>query len=188
MQTLEFTKEALARSTKAVTLRPQVGQYTHKNSAVIENGTRCRVHEKHLDMIVDVPPSIGGGGEGPSPGTLVRSALTSCIAIGVKLWAARADIQIDYIDVQLEADADARGEMGVDDDIAPGFLVTRLIIAVRSNAPKKDVEAVIARSLKYSPLYDIYTNEQNIAMTYDIANGDYPDLGGSYSDGELRYA
>ena len=188
MQTLEFTKTALARSTKAVTLRPQKGQYTHTNSAVIENGTACFVREKKFQMLVDVPPSIGGGGAGPTPGTLVRSALTSCIAIGVKLWAARADMQIDYVDVQLEADVDARGEMGVDDDIAPGFLVTRLIISVRTNAPKEDVEKVITRSLKYSPLFDIYSNPQNIALTLDIAKNDDQDFGGAYSDEKLRYA
>lgn len=172
MQTLEFTKEALARSTKAVTMRPSVGQYTHKNSAVIDSGTRCRVREKHLDMIVDVPPSIGGGGEGPTPGTLMRSALTSCIAIGVKLWAARADMHIDYVDVQLEADVDARGEMGVDDDIAPGFLDMRLTISVRSDAPAKEVEALIERSLKYSALFDVISNEQKIELTLEIANAD----------------
>ncbi len=172
MQTLEFTRDALARSTKAVTMRPAIGQYTHTNSAVIENGTLCHVREKHLDMVVDVPPSIGGGGAGPTPGALVRSALTSCIAIGVKLWAARADIKIDYVDVQLEADVDARGEMGVDDKIAPGFLDTRLTICVRTNAPREDIEDVIARSLKYSPLFDIYSNEQKIHMNLEIANAD----------------
>jgi len=172
MQSMEFTKEALERSTKAVTMRPGVGQYTHKNSAIIENGTACLVQEKKFNMIVDVPSSIGGGGNGPTPGALVRSALTSCIAIGVKLWAARADIQIDFVDVQLEADVDARGEMGVDDDIAPGFLDTRLKISARSSAPADEVEAVIARSLKYSPLFDIFSNEQNIRLTLDIAEAD----------------
>ena len=188
MQSMEFTRDALARSTKAVTLRPQVGQYTHTNSAVIESGTQCFVKEKHLQLIVDVPPSIGGGGAGPTPGALVRSALTSCVAIGVKLWAARADMIIDYVDVQLEAEVDARGEMGVDDEIAPGVRHTRLKISVRSNESREDVEDVIARSLKYSPLYDIYSNPQEIDMTLDIANREYPDLGGAYSDGELRYA
>lgn len=183
MQTLEFTRDALARSTKAVTLRPAKGQYTHKNSAVIESGTQCRVREKHVDMIVDVPPSIGGGGAGPTPGTLVRSALSSCIAIGVKLWAARADIHIDYVEVQLEADVDSRGEMGVDDDIAPGFRHTRLTISVRTNAPREDVEDLIARSLKYSALYDIYSNPQKIDMNLEIANADQ-----FIAEGTLSYA
>lgn len=169
MQTINYTKEALARSTKAVTLRPSRGQYTHLNSAAIADGTVCTVQEKKLQMMVDVPPSIGGLGAGPTPGALMRSALTSCIAIGVKLWAARADILIDYVNVSLEADVDARGELGVDDAVAPGFLDMRLKISVRSPAPAAEVKAVIERSLKYSPLFDVCTNEQKFHLTLDIA-------------------
>lgn len=172
MQTLEFTRDALARSAKAVTMRPSVGQYTHKTSAIIHGGTKCRVREKHLDMEVDVPASIGGGGEGPTPGALMRGALTSCIAIGVKLWAARADVKIDFVDVQMEADVDARGELGVDDDVAPGILDSRITIFIRSNAPAEAIEDIIARSLKYSPLYDVYSNEQQIQMNLKVANTD----------------
>lgn len=170
MQTIEYTKEALARSTKAVTLRPSRGQYTHQNSAVIEEGTACVVEEKKFQMTVDVPPSIGGGGSGPTPGALLRSALTSCVAIGVKLWAARADISIDYVNVSLEGDVDARGELGVDDAIAPGFLDMRLKISIRSPAPAAEVEAMIKRSLKYSPLFDVCSNEQKIHLTLDISD------------------
>ena len=170
MQTMEFTRDALNRSAKAVTMRPAVGQYTHKTSAAINGGTKCRIREKHLDMEVDVPPSIGGGGEGPTPGALMRGALTSCIAIGVKLWAARADVKIDFVDVQMEADVDARGELGVDDDVAPGVLDSRVTILVRSNASAEAIEDVIARSLKYSPLFDIYSNEQKIHMKLEVAN------------------
>ena len=168
MQSPESMKQALERSTKAVTMRPAVGQYTHKNTAVIEGGARCRVQEKKFDFVVDVPPSIGGGGAGPTPGALARSALTSCVAIGIKLWAARAELPVTYVEVRLEADVDARGELGVDDDIAPGFLNMTLIIDVKSPAPSAEVEAVIARSLKYSPLFDIFSNEQNIRMNFNI--------------------
>ena len=180
MQTLEFTKQALERSTKAVTMRPAVGQYTHKNTAVIHEGTNCHVQEKHFDIYTDVPPSIGGNGGAPTPGALVRSALTSCTAIGIKLWAARAGVQIDFVEVLLEGDVDARGEMGVDDDVAPGFLDLQLKISVRTSAARKDVEAIINRSLKYSPLYDIYSCEQKIQMTLDIEH--------AFNEGAVNHA
>ena len=168
MQTIEFTKEALERSTKAVTLRPSRGQYTHKNTAVIAEGTSCFVEEKKFQMMVDVPPSIGGAGAGPTPGALMRSALTSCLAIGVKLWAARVDIEIDHICVTLEGDVDARGELGVDDAIAPGYEGLRIRYAIKSKAPKDEIEAVIDRSLKYSPLYDVFTHQQKLDVMLEL--------------------
>ena len=168
MQSPASMKQALERSTKAVTMRPAAGQYTHKNTAVIESGTRCRVQEKKFDFIIDVPASIGGGGAGPTPGAFVRSALTSCIAIGIKLWAARAEVPVSFVEVRLDADVDARGELGADDDIAPGFLDMTLTIDVQSLSPSEEVEAVIERSLKYSPLLDIFSNEQKIRMRFNI--------------------
>ena len=171
MQTLEFTKQALERSTKAVTMRPAVGQYTHKNTAAVENGTRCYVHDKHFDIVTDVPPSIGGNGGAPTPGALLRSALTSCVAIGIKLWAARANIDIEYVEVNLEGDVDARGEMGVDDDIVPGYLDLRLSISIRSNADPAAIKSVIDHSTKYSPLIDAFSREHNIQTALDIAAG-----------------
>lgn len=179
MQSPESMKQALERSTKAVTIRPAIGQYTHKNTAVIENGTRCRVQEKKFDFFVDVPPSVGGGGAGPTPGAFVRSALTSCVAIGIKLWAARAELPVNFVEVRLEADVDARGELGVDDDIAPGFLDMTLIIDVQSPSPPEEVEAVINRSLKYSPLLDVFSNEQKIRMRFNVKKPSArPDLKG----------
>lgn len=172
MQTLEFTKQALERSTKAVTMRPAVGQYTHKNTAAIENGTRCYVRDKHFDIVTDVPTSIGGNGGAPTPGALLRSALSSCVAIGIKLWAARADIQIDYLEVEVEGDVDARGEMGVDNGIAPGYLDLRMNISIRSNADPVAIKGIIDQSLKYSPLIDAFSREHKIQTALEVSAGD----------------
>ncbi len=172
MQTLEFTKQALERSTKAVTMRPAVGQYTHKSIAAIEDGTRCYVRDKHFEIVTDVPPSIGGNGGAPTPGALMRCALSSCAAIGIKLWAARADIQIDYVEVEVEGDVDARGEMGVDDQIVPGFLDLRLNISIRSNADPAAIKRAIDQSIKYSPLIDAFSREHKIQTALEIAAGD----------------
>ena len=183
MQTIETIREALERSSTAVTWRPGRGQYTHINKAVINEGTTCSVEEKKFQMTVDVPPSIGGAGAGPTPGALMRSALTSCLAIGVKLWAARVDIEIDYVCVTLEGDVDARGELGVDDEISPGYEGLRLCYVIESKAPKAEIESVIERSLRYSPLFDVFTHKQKFDVTLDITGNvkDDPQGGQNYA-------
>jgi uncharacterized OsmC-like protein len=52
---------------------------------------------------------------------LGRGALGSCLALGYAMWAIRLDVPIESLEVDVEADYDTRGELGVADDIPPGY-------------------------------------------------------------------
>lgn len=165
-------REALRRAEKTVTLRPERGQRVYRNSAQVRHGTRCEVTEGAERMSVDVPRALGGAGDTPSPSTILRAAFTSCVAIGVKQWAARHDVPIEAVDVTLETDIDARGQLGVADQITPGFLGIRLEIDVASPAPGAEVEEIIAKSLRYSPLVDVFANPQLISQKIRVRSPD----------------
>ena len=115
--------------------------------------------------MVDVPKSMGGENTGPTPSTILRTALTSCVAIGIKMWAARRGVPIDRIEVSAETDVDARGQLGVCDAVTPGFEGIRMLIAMDSQAPQADLEEIVAVSLKYSPLIEVLDKPQPIETT-----------------------
>ncbi len=169
MASPEVIRQSLERAVETVTLRPNRGQRTYANVATIAEGTHCRVVEQHDDLVLDIPKSVGGGGEGPSPSMILRSAITSCVAIGVKQWAARHEVPVDRVDVTLETDVDARGQLGVRDDIAPGFLGMRLVISVLSAADPNVVDDVVRKSLKYSPLIDVLARTQSVETRLELA-------------------
>src|ERR1700759_3557706 len=121
MTSQDEIRTALERAAQTVTLRPSVGQRIYVNTAVVEEGLTCRVREKSHALTVDVPPSMGGDDSGPSPSVLLRAALSSCVAMGIKMWAIRKGVAIDRIEVRVETDVDARGQFGVCETIAPGF-------------------------------------------------------------------
>ena len=158
----EQIKAALERATRTVTEKPSVGQRVSVNTAVVENGLTCRVQEKHHVLTADLPPSMGGEDAGPAPGMLLRGALSSCVAMGVKMWAARRDVAIDRVEVRVETDVDARGQFGVAEEISPGFEGVRMHIHVESLAGEDVLRDIIEMSLRYSPLMDVFRKAQAI--------------------------
>ena len=162
MMSQEQIKAALERATRTVTEKPSVGQRVYVNTAVVESGLTCRVQEKHHVMTADLPASMGGEDSGPSPGMFLRGALSSCVAMGVKMWAARRDVAIDRVEVRVETYVDARGQFGVAKEIAPGFEGVRMHIQVESPAGEDVLRDVIETSLKFSPLLDAFRKAQAI--------------------------
>lgn len=146
-------KAALDRAAETVARKPSIGQRVYVNTAVVREGLACRMQEKHHVLAADLPASMGGEGSGPSPSVLLRAALSSCVAMGVKMWAARKDVVIDCIEVRVETDVDARGQFG-DETIAAGFEGVRIKIRVESAANAEVLREIIQTSLRFSPLMD----------------------------------
>lgn len=162
MSGMQSIKQALDRAARTVTLRPERGQRVYRNVAAVSEGTLCHVEEAGRTLTLDVGKAVGGNDSGPTPSMVLRSAMSSCVAIGVKQWAARQDVPIDHVEVVLETDVDARGQLGLCGKAAPGFEGIRLTINVTSPAPLEVIEDLVAMSLKYSPLMDVFANPQPV--------------------------
>lgn len=162
MSNTQTIKQALDRAVKTVTLRPERGQRVYRNVAIVDAGTRCETEEAGGTITMDVGKAVGGNDAGPTPSMVLRSAMSGCVAIGVKQWAARREVPIEQVEVILETDVDARGQLGVRDDIVPGFEGIRLTISVTSPAPPEVIEDLVATSLRYSPLMDVFCNPQPV--------------------------
>ena len=167
MSGMQSIKQALDRAAKTVALRPERGQRVYRNVAFVGEGTLCQVEEADRTLTLDVGKAVGGSDAGPTPSMVLRSAMSGCVAIGVKQWAARQGVPIDHVEVVLETDVDARGQLGLCGKAAPGFEGIRLTITVTSPAPSEVIEEVVAKSLKYSPLMDVFSNPQ--AVEHQVA-------------------
>ena len=168
MASPEEIRAVLERAAHTVTVRPTVGQRVYANTAVVESGLSCRVQEKNHSLTVDLPSSMGGEDSGPSPSVLLRAALSSCVAMGIKMWAVRTGVTIDRIEVRVETDVDARGQFGVSETIAPGFESIRIRIQVDSAADRNVIWDTVQTSLRFSPLMDALRRGQVVETQVNI--------------------
>lgn len=155
----------LERNVKAVTLRPAVGRNTARTKVRLKPGLECEVTEGPWSLTVAMGEKSGGTGAGPNPGILGRGALGSCLALGYAMWAIRMGVPIDSLEVDVEADYDSRGELGLADDVPPGYTQVRYTVTVASSAPEEDVRRVIETADRYSPFRDVFARAHDVRRT-----------------------
>ncbi len=127
-------REIAERNAKMLALKPTRGHLTGVTKARIEEGLRCVIEDGPWKLMADMPAKAGGEDSAPSPGVLGRGALASCLAIGISVWAARLEVPITAVEVEVQADFDARGELGVGENIPPGYREVRYLVSIDSSA------------------------------------------------------
>jgi uncharacterized OsmC-like protein len=161
-------RSILERNVKAVSLRPTVGQNTARTKVRLRPGLECEVIEGPWQLTVAMGEKSGGTGTGPNPGILGRGALGSCLALGYAMWAIRLGVPLESLEVDVEADYDSRGELGVSDDVPPGYTQVRYTVTVSSPAPETDVQRLIDIADKYSPYRDVFARAHDVRRDVKI--------------------
>jgi len=155
----EQIRIAVERVSDVFRKKPSAALNTKRASGTVEHGLVCHARQDGYTATMDMPEPIGGEGSAPSPGFHIRVGLVGCIAIGVKLTAAREGLDIDRIDVEVEMDFDDAAMIGVSDNTAAP-LEMRITISIESAAPWKDVEAMVGRALERDPYFIAFREAQ----------------------------
>lgn len=158
-------REILERNASAVALQPVLARHTGRTTVRLRPGLECMVEDGAWQLTVGMGEASGGNNAGPSPGTLGRGALGSCLAIGYSMWAARLGVPLRSLEVEVAADYDSRGELGVSDDVFPGYDQVRYTVTVDSSAPRVDVLRVLDTADRYSPYRDVFSRANDVRRT-----------------------
>jgi uncharacterized OsmC-like protein len=118
----------------------------------LAHGIACDVEHDDRTVRVDLPASDGGGSTGPHPGQLMRSSLGACLVMGLRIWAARLEVPVSGIQIDVECEYDPRGQLGVDADASIGWTRITFDVVIESEAPEADVQRVVETTRALSPM------------------------------------
>ncbi|NIM27906.1 MAG: hypothetical protein GTO67_08250 [Gammaproteobacteria bacterium] len=155
-------REIAERNVRTLALKPARGHLTGVTTARIEDGLRCVIEDGPWTLAADMPVKAGGESSAPTPGALGRGALASCIAMTIASWAARRQVPVDAVEVEVQADMDARGELGMDDSIPAGYRQVRYVISIESLAPAETIAELVEAAELYSPYVDVFARGQSM--------------------------
>lgn len=172
MASPQAIKEALERNAKVVGARPSVGQGTAVTKVTLNPGLACDVEDGPWKFSVGMTEKYGGTNNGPNPGVYGRAALGSCLAIGYGMWAARLEVPIRSLTVEVRARYDVRGELAVDQSVRAGYQDIVYVVTVDTDASDADVQRVLDAADQHSSWLDDLRNPVPVSREVHIVRGE----------------
>jgi uncharacterized OsmC-like protein len=145
-------KDLYDRKARAMIKRPSFARGSGHARVRAGEPMSCDVDFGDRTLHVDLPAEDGGTASAAHPGQLMRASLGACLALGYKIWAARLEVPIAAVEVDVTCEYDARGQLGVDPAVAIGWQRMRIDVAITSPAPEADVRRMVETADRLSPM------------------------------------
>ncbi len=161
--------DALAATIDAVRQEPGLARVTfgleskwvtgcHQKASttdLVQNEEVVATRTARYSMESDEPTALLGTDKAASPGEYVLQALAGCYAVTFAANAAARDIELDSLRLDMEADFDLHGFLGLDDAVRPGAQEVRVEVhATSSNASREQLRELTETVQRRSPIRD----------------------------------
>jgi uncharacterized OsmC-like protein len=155
-------QSALQRAEHIFSKRPETARMNTIARASVRDGTRCEFSEDQWRLVADMPQPIGGTASGPTPSTLARAALSTCLAIGYAMRAAYLGVPIRGVEVELCAQVDIRGLFCGQAEV-PNYGALAYLVTFDSDAPESALQRVLDEADERSPDLHLFRNSQSLS-------------------------
>ncbi|WP_273846913.1 OsmC family protein [Rubrobacter calidifluminis] len=134
----------------------------------LAEGVRTETKIRGFDLTVDEPKDLGGTDAGPNPVELVLAALATCQEIVYSVYAARAGVELERVEVDAEGDLDPRGFLGVSEEVRPGFENVRYRVRIESPSEPEKVRELSRLVDEHCPVFDILTRPVEVSGAVEL--------------------
>ncbi len=122
-------------------------------------------HRTAYGLDTDHPEIFAARDDGMTPVEAVLGGLAGCLTAGVAAVATNRGVQLRAVTATLEGEMDIQGILGIDPEVRTGFGGITVTYDIDADAPRADIEAIVAQAQKRSAVYDIITNPTNVVVS-----------------------
>ena len=168
---------ALLEAREALKGAPDAANFRWRATCAWKNGTHShstvegfyglggeQKHRTTFKFDADHPEVFASHDNGATPVEIVLVGLASCLTAGVAAVAQNRGIQLRSVESNVEGKMDIRGILGMDSDVRNGYDDIKVTFKIDADAPRKEIEAIVAQSQKRSAVYDVITNPVNVTV------------------------
>lgn len=160
-------REAQLRAMSVFAKRPEHARSVDRGTAEVLDGLTCVYEQDGHRISLDMPETVGGSEEAPSPGFFGRAAICGCLAIGIKMTAARENLHLDAVCVAIEQDWDHRGLFAME-GASPVPDDTRIAIEIASPEPGAQLRGMVDRALAADPWFLAFRDAQPVSTAISV--------------------
>jgi uncharacterized OsmC-like protein len=148
---------------------PEAARSTIVTTGEIGDGLACHVRQGKFSANLDFGPGMGGTGTGPSPGFHARAGICGCVAMGIKMLAAREGLALRKTHVTVETDFDDAALFGLSMSTAAP-VETRVTISIETDEDDVRIRALVDRALEMDPWYLALRDGQKVLRSIATSN------------------
>lgn len=138
-----------------LTDNPDEVRYTDSvATATLGDDLRVTVEGSDEAIVTDMPKGVGGIAEHPSPGWLLRAAVASCVATVIGMEAARADVELSELVVEVDSESDDRGILRMADEAPVGPISMCVRVRIAGDTDATSLEQIAQRGAAHCPVCD----------------------------------
>jgi uncharacterized OsmC-like protein len=169
--------QALLDARTALSAAPEAAQFTWRASCTWRNGTHSQStvagftglggeqqHRATYEFDVDHPECFAAADNGATPVEFVLVGLVGCLTAGVASVAQHRGIRLRSVTAAIEGDMNVLGILGADPGIRNGFEEITVRFSIDADAPRDDLEALVAQAQKRSAVFDAVTNPTKVLV------------------------
>ena len=139
----------------------------------VEDGLAGAVQQGKFSAMMDLGRGMGGDASAPSPGFYARAAVAGCVAIAVKMLAAREGAVFRSVEVTVETDFDDGTLFGLGPRSAAPT-ETRVNIAIDSAESENRIAEIVDRALAMDPWYLALRDAQTVIPSLTVVEEAQP--------------
>jgi len=157
-------QETVKGMQKMMSKDPKMALGTVEVDTTLKEKFECTSEMGEFNMVVDEPETFGGTNHGPSPLSVLLTALATCQEITYRTHANLLDIPLRSVRIHAEGDIDVRGYLAVDKSVRPGFSEIRLSAEIDSDASDEELKKLEAAVNNCCPILDQLRNASSIKV------------------------
>lgn len=159
--------EAMEQAVEDVRRTPEAGKLTWRSQVVWDGGFGLDVRTREIEQLGEViarrftlrgdhPPQLLGANTGPTAVETLLAALGACMAGTFAAQATARGVELNALEVDVEARIDLNGFFGIT-DAAPGLSDVTLGFRVDCEADQATLDEILAATRAHSPVHDSVT-------------------------------
>jgi uncharacterized OsmC-like protein len=161
----------LGETVETVKADPQAAVLRHRaHNRWIEGGhCRTRIQDFNLagqemsrsmpfEIHGDEPPALLGEDHGPSATEALLHALAACLNTTFIYHAAARGVKVEELSIELEAELDLRGILGVSEEVRNGYSRIDITFRVKADASDDTCRELCELAKSRSPVFDMVSH------------------------------